>query len=147
MQKRSFTSTVTGQNREGSFLGYKELKEGNNIYGEYLQMFETVNAKTKAKQPNYKIKVLDANFKAPLVKDGKPEDLVGKIVILNSAGSLNHFMKNVQVGMHVDIEYAGKQKGKDPKDDTMYHTFSKLDAGFPNDGKEVAAPAGGRNAL
>jgi hypothetical protein len=127
--RRRFKPTVTGgggNNGPAFFRGWKQYEEGDYVIGEYLSKYET-NFRG-AVSNNYRLKVLECNFSAE-TKDGElysPEDLEGQTLILNSVGQLNKFMDKVEVGMLVEVEYAGKKPGNDG---VMYHQFSVLQAG------------------
>jgi hypothetical protein len=125
-RKRSFKPTVVRANNVPSlFRAWGDWEEGDYVVGEFHSTYETVYK--KAVQHNWRIKVTDCNFKC-VNKEGEQINPIGKILTLNSAGQLNKFMKDVDIGMMVDVTYGGKQPDKnDP--DTLYHTFSSLEAG------------------
>lgn len=126
-KRKDFNPTVRrNTNVPSLFRGWKEYSEGDFVYGKYHSSFEsTYRGKTST---NYRIEVEDCNFYCE-DKQGNQIDPVGKIIVLNSAGQLNKLMAEAQLGMHVHVEYAGKKPGKD---DTEYHTFSSLEAGWVN---------------
>jgi hypothetical protein len=134
MTKRYFSSKGSVKPTSGVpsyFRGWKEWEEGDTLVGVYHSTYETEFKKQK--QPNFRFKVLECNFKVT-DKDGKTVDPVGKILTLNSAGQLNKFMKNVEIGMVVIVPYAGKRRGSED-DDTEYHTFDKeqMEAGWADE--------------
>ncbi len=94
--KRKFkvTRTVSAQQE---YRKWSDYAEGDVVIGQ----FAGIHICSYDKE-NYKVKVLDAQF-----KDGSGEALIGKILVLNSCGSLDKAMKEVQVGEYVQMEYTG----------------------------------------
>jgi hypothetical protein len=123
---RRLSTTLVKSNTGGPahFRGWKEWKKGDYIIGKYLSSYESTYKNQVSK--NFKIEVLEANFKVKN-DEGKLIDLAGETLILNGVGKLNKFMEKVKEGMDVEIEYDGKNPGKDG---TLYHDFSALEAGY-----------------
>lgn len=127
MANRRFIPSVTKKTSEGPafFKGWKLWKKGNYIVGEFISSYETTYKGQTT--PNFRFKVLETNFK---VEDdlGTLVDPTNKTLILNGVGQLTKFMRDVQPGMLAEIVYGGKEPGKDG---TLYHTFERLEAGWP----------------
>lgn len=124
--RKYFKPTVTatkGNSGPIYFRGWNDYKVGDYVIGEYLSSYETTyRGKTS---PNFRIKVLECNFKVTN-KEGKVVDPTNDAIVLNGNGRLNKFMEKVTPGMLVEIVYGGKQPGQDG---TLYHTFTSLQAG------------------
>lgn len=125
MSRRLSTTVVKSeQGGPAYFRGWKEWSKGDYVIGQYISSYEsTYRNQTSI---NFKIKVIEANFKAK-DKEGKTVDLAGEFLVLNGVGKLNKFMEKVKEGMDIEVEYAGKNPGKDG---TLYHDFSVLEAGY-----------------
>lgn len=97
MEKRSYkiTKTISGSQ---SYRKWSEYKEGDVVIGQYVGIHICQYDKE-----NVKIKVLDAQF-----KDGSGESFIGKTLVINHCGSLEHAMKEVSEGECLQIEYTGK---------------------------------------
>jgi hypothetical protein len=78
---------------------WEDYSEGDVVTGQFIGIHTC-----QYKKKNYKIKVLDAQF-----EDFKlAESLIGKVLVLNSAGSLDKQMEEVQEGEYIQMEYSGK---------------------------------------
>jgi hypothetical protein len=134
MAKRLMKTLVKGGSQGPVyFRGWKEWKKGDFVVGKYLSSYKTTYRGNTL--DNYKIEVIDCNFKIDHETEGKVNP-VGKVLVLNAAGSLNKFMQGVSIGMDVEIEYAGKVKGEN---DAVYHSFSTLEAGHVESDEEINA--------
>lgn len=127
MTKRYFKPTVTkssGNSDPAFFRGWKLWKANDTLIGQYIGSYETTYRGQTAQ--NFRIKVLECNFKVEEKDSGKMVDPTGRTLILNGVGALNKFMDKVEEQMLVEVVYGGKQPGKDG---TLYHTFTSLQAG------------------
>jgi hypothetical protein len=81
-----------------SYRKWEDYSEGDVVVGEFVGIHTCQYDKQ-----NPKIKVLEADF-----KDGSGEDLVGKTLVLNSCGSLDKAMEEVEENDILQVEYTGK---------------------------------------
>ena len=78
------------------FKPWKEWNEGEYVSGKYLSQSED-----KFGNPNYAVRIGETNI----------EGLeVGETLVLNSNGSLNYKMEEVEVGAEILAEYTGMMK-------------------------------------
>jgi hypothetical protein len=82
-----------------SFRKWDDYEVGDVVIGTFLGIHTCQFKKT-----NFKIKVLDAQF----VDTELAESLIGKTLVLNSAGSLDKQMEEVEEGETIQVEYTGK---------------------------------------
>lgn len=139
MERKRFIGKVVEKKASVSalFKGWGDWKEGDYVVGRYHSMYETEFRKKM--QPNWRIEVLDCNFKIE-TKEGKMISPIGQIMVLNSAGQLNKVMEKTEIGMIVDLTYGGKRAGKDDPD-TLYHTFTEIQSGYaPGEGPQDTTP-------
>ena len=88
-----------------AYRGWKDWSEGDYIIAKFLAEYED-----NYEKPGYEMEIIECEFEKES-SIWKPGTIVG----LNSSGSLNHKMKEIEVGDIVKIEYGGKdvlQKGK-----------------------------------
>lgn len=83
-----------------TFRKWDEYESGDTVTGEFVGTHVDQFKKT-----NYKIKVLDAQFSQD---QDAAEALIGKVLVLNSAGSLDKQMTEVVEGDCIQMEYTGK---------------------------------------
>lgn len=95
--KRKFTVTKTLSGSQ-SYRKWSDYSEGDVVIGQFVGIHLC-----QYKKENVKIKVLDAQF-----KDGSGDTYIGKTLVINHCGSLEHAMQEVKEGEHVQIEYTGK---------------------------------------
>lgn len=98
MAKRVFTvkkSLGGAQN----YRKWEDYEIGDVVVGEYIGTHICQYKKT-----NYKVRVLDAQF----VDTELADSLIGKILVLNSNGSLDSQMEKVEEGETISVEYNGK---------------------------------------
>jgi hypothetical protein len=82
-----------------TFRKWEEYSSGDIVIGQYVGDHEdTTYGKT-----HRKIKVEDVYFKGE-----KPENFIGKTLVLNSAGFLDKAFDSIQIGEIVQVEYTGK---------------------------------------
>lgn len=98
MTKRTFTvkKSLGGPQQ---YRKWEDYAVGDTVVGTYIGTHICQYKKT-----NYKIKVLDAQFE----DQDLAETLIGKVFVLNSAGSLDKQMEEVQEGETISMEYTGK---------------------------------------
>lgn len=82
-----------------NYRKWEDYEVGDIVIGEFIGTHEDQFKKT-----NYKIKVLDAQF----VDTDLAESLIGKTLVLNSNGSLDKQMEEVEEGETIQVEYNGK---------------------------------------
>lgn len=98
MAKRIFTVKKTiGGGLE--FRKWADWSVDDVVIGKFVGTYED-----KFKNTNYKIQVLDAQFQDA----DAGEALVGKTLALNSSGSLDKQMEQVQEGEYISCTYGGK---------------------------------------
>lgn len=112
--KRKFKSvrTVSAQQM---YRKWSDYAEGDVVIGQYVGIHVCDYEKE-----NMKIKVVDAQF-----KDGTGENYIGKVLVLNSCGSLDKARKEVSLNEYIQMEYTGTTeitKGKFTGKDA--HTIS-----------------------
>jgi hypothetical protein len=102
--KRQFQTKKTLRGQQ-EYRKWEDYAVGDYIIGTYVGIHIC-----QYKKENYKFKILDAQFEdADLAAS-----LIGKTLVLNSAGFLTKPMSEVQEGETVKVEYNGKttlQKG------------------------------------
>lgn len=144
MERKRFIGKVVEKKASVAslFKCWGDWKEGEYVVGRYHSSYETEYRKQK--QPNWRIEVLDCNFKV-VAKEGKSVNPIGQILVLNSAGQLNKVMAKAEIGMLLDLTYGGKRASKDDPD-TLYHTFTEIQVGYaPGEGPEDTAPQSDEN--
>jgi len=125
--KRKFTVTKTGGLIPSLFRGWGDYESGDSVTAEYISTkMGEYNGKPT---PNHLVKVIECNFTVTK-KDGTEVDPVGQNLTLNSAGQLNKLIEDLEPGAIISFEYGGKQKSSNPKDKQLYHTFTRLEAGY-----------------
>lgn len=82
-----------------SYRKWEDYEVGDTVIGTFIGTHVCQYKKT-----NWKIKVLDAQFQDQELADS----LVGKVLVLNSAGSLDKQMEDVTEGECIQMEYTGK---------------------------------------
>lgn len=100
MTKRTLVTTVKKSlGGAQNYRKWEDYSEGDIVTGQFVGIHVC-----QYKKKNFKIKVLDAQF-----EDFEAADkLIGKILVLNSAGSLDKQMEEVQEGEFITMEYSGK---------------------------------------
>lgn len=99
-----------------AYRAWKFWSEGERITGKLTSIDEDSYGK-----PNYTIEIEEMNFEHEPDDPGHMKAEVGKLIGLNSCGSLDHKMKEVEIGDIVEITYDGtdvlpenhKYKGKE----------------------------------
>ena len=79
-----------------SYRGWKNWEVGDTLTGKFIKKFED-----QFGNPGYEIEVIETDF-----QDGKNIE-EGKVMGLNSCGSLNYKMDDVDPGSVIQIEYNG----------------------------------------
>lgn len=98
MAKRVFTVKKSLGGAQ-SYRKWDDYEIGDVVVGTFIGTHVDQFKKT-----NYKIKVADAQF----VDHELADTLIGKVLVLNSAGSLDKQMEEVQEGEAIHMEYTGK---------------------------------------
>lgn len=113
--KRTFTVKKSLGGAQ-TYRKWEDYSEGDVVIGTYVGTHICQYKKT-----NYKIKVLDAQFEDFELA----ETLIGKTMVLNSAGSLDKQMEEVSEGDTIQMEYTGKMLlTKGPYAGKEAHTMS-----------------------
>jgi hypothetical protein len=81
-----------------SYRKWTDYAEGDVVVGQYVGIHTCQYGKD-----NVKLKVLDAQF-----ADGTGESFIGKVLVINHCGALEHSMKEVKEGEYIQVEYTGK---------------------------------------
>jgi hypothetical protein len=97
-EKRVFTVKKTLGGAQ-TYRKWEDYAIGDVVIGEFVGTHIDQFKKT-----NYKIKLLDATFEDQELA----ESLIGKVLVLNSAGSLDKQMEEVSEGETISMEYTGK---------------------------------------
>lgn len=84
------------------YRAWKLWNEGERITGKLVGITEDTYGK-----PNYSIEIEEMNFEHEPEKEGYMVAEVGKVIGLNSAGSLDSKMQEVEIGDIVEITYEG----------------------------------------
>lgn len=82
-----------------SYRKWEDYAVGDKVIGKFIGIHTC-----QYKKDNYKIKVLDAQFE----DQDLAETLIGKVLVLNAAGSLDKQMAEVEEGECISMEYTGK---------------------------------------
>lgn len=88
-----------------AYRAWKLWEEGDQIVGKLVEIGEDTYGK-----PNYVIEIEEMNFEHIPEKETHLKAEVGKRIGLNSAGSLDFKMNEVEIGQVVEITYEGVEK-------------------------------------
>lgn len=106
-----------------TYRPWKDWEEGEYVGGKYIK--QSVD---KFGKDNYAIEVEDTNI--PTLKNGE-------VMVLNSNGSLDYKMGEVEIGDYVQVEYTGKQVlDKGPFAGKEAHTVKVLSGKYQNESNE-----------
>lgn len=111
-EKRTFVSKKKLTHVKSEYRKWSEWKEGDVVVGKFVAERED-----KYKKPNWIIEVIEAHFQ------GKPKlsaKMKGQNLGLNSTGTLDKAMEQVEIGNTIQVTYSGMEemtggpyKGKD----------------------------------
>lgn len=100
MTKRILKTTVKKSlGGAQNYRKWEDYSEGDVVVGTFIGIHVC-----QYKKKNFKIKVLDAQFEDHELAD----TLIGKVLVLNAAGSLDKQMEEVEEGDNISMEYTGK---------------------------------------